>query len=1255
MPSMDCRLRVVALFLGLLLLPLARAEDWPTYRHDRLRTAVSAEKLPPPLVNLWTFRARGAGLAPTNMPSSSDRAQPAARYDNKHGEYFELLPDQTRFALPITAAGDALFFTTAAGRIVCLDAATAQVRWEFLAGAGIAQTANVFDGRVYAGSDDGHVYCLDAQTGALIWKHRAVPSERWFLSFGRPSSKWPVRTDVLVADGAAYFAAGAFPHDGMYVTKVDAQNGARLWQTPYEGAGLSGALLVTALNVIPPVDLKGFNRYPRFYRSDGTFDVWSADPELKALFQDRAADSERGVVVDGVRHSSFEGCRTEGEHEAGKKQKLYTAPLPAERFPDARTFVYAGGTVYFLANDAGLWGVPIPGKFGGAVFARDPQTGSDLWSFAFPERPYHLIVARGRLFVSTRGGTIYAFAAAGTPARGKVEERIEAEPFARDEAWALAEKAAVAAENLGGLREGFAVVLDCDRGVLPYVLAERAGFYVCAVFEDAARAEAARALYERANLNASRIAVWHGGPGAQAPFPAKFADLVLSERAALGGALPADVEEVNRLLKPIRGTALLGRCQEKAAVESWTAAASAASSSSGGWTCLEAGGGWWAKRVRPPLEQAGGWTHPNGDPGNTMCSHDAALRGPLGVVWYGAPYVAGNVPSPPLLADGVLVCPTDPDTVEGWDQYNGRRLWRHGAPGIGTSMGRAVAGGETLYVNQDGTCLRFVLWTGERLGEVPPPIAGGPCAIAAVSADGRTLYGTAGGKDGQGEPWSAAFALDAATLKPRWTIGGPGQERQWGGWSAMSDGRMYFLGGGIKEGPQREQALGEVRAYLARTDPGAVEPFDKEAAQHDVRVLTAVDAATGKVLYERGIDITNCGGSWVPGAFYGSKRYANPMVGGCVMALDGCVVFCTQGDSDKGWPLWPGGGYGIRGIAVYDGADGKLLWKKACDYRARPVAMGGAIYAQPWAYDLRTGEKRTRANPVSGEPTPYAWGFPGKQCGILNASEHLIFGRNMGVGYHDVLRDAGTYTFMHSRPDCYVDTSSGGGMMIKPPMCLGCTCAWSLPFTIALAQADEEPEVPFAFYSPGLALPVKSLRLNFGEEGDRRDAAGNLWLAAERPGAKGYPARMQIDYAATLTWYPGVGERQRKVRRSAAHTAIANTDAPAVFATAVRGLRTCLIPIAAPGAAPRAYVVRLGFAALPGDQPGQRVFDVKLDGRTVLKRFDIVRECGAPDRAIWKEWTLTLGENLNLEFVAPPDEVGLDRLPLLSGAVILRK
>ena len=63
-----------------------------------------------------------------------------------------------------------------------------------------------------------------------------------------------------------------------------------------------------------------------------------------------------------------------------------------------------------------------------------------------------------------------------------------------------------------------------------------------------------------------------------------------------------------------------------------------------------------------------------------------------------------------------------------------------------------------------------------------------------------------------------------------------------------------------------------------------------------------------------------------------------------------------------------------------------------------------------------------------------------------------------------------------------------------------------------------------------------------------------------------------------------------------------------------------LIRLDKDGAPARRYTVRLYFNAGKGDRAGRRVFSVALQGREVLKDFDIVAEAGGPDRALVKQF-----------------------------------
>ena len=227
------------------------------------------------------------------------------------------------------------------------------------------------------------------------------------------------------------------------------------------------------------------------------------------------------------------------------------------------------------------------------------------------------------------------------------------------------------------VRDGYALVLDCESGALAEQLARQTNLSICAVFDDAAKAIATRVSYARANLNGTRITVFHQPPGTRLPFPSYYADLIVSEAAAKG-TLPTKktIEDLSRILKPIRGIALIGGGKTTAdALGRWNTA-----TQQQGWTIVKSGDAIWSRRVRPQLAQSGSWTHQLGDSGNTGSSDDGALKGPLGVLWYGPPVLRyGNNSMPARLAHGLMLLPVHNGIIAS-DQYTGRKLWHYPCP-----------------------------------------------------------------------------------------------------------------------------------------------------------------------------------------------------------------------------------------------------------------------------------------------------------------------------------------------------------------------------------------------------------------------------------------------------------------------------------------------------------------------------------------------------------------------------------------------
>ena len=191
---------ISASLLGVLLISAGGAADWSTYRWDMARSGVTSEDLPHALSLQWTYRPLQAPKPAWPAPSEE---LPRMHSDNAY-----------HVAI---SQGLVYFGSSVDDKVWAVDAATGDVRWSFCAEGPVRFAPTVCAGRVYFGSDDGHVYCLDAADGRLIWRRRAGPSDEKVIGNGRMISLWPVRTSVLVDNGVVHFAAGVFPYEGLYV------------------------------------------------------------------------------------------------------------------------------------------------------------------------------------------------------------------------------------------------------------------------------------------------------------------------------------------------------------------------------------------------------------------------------------------------------------------------------------------------------------------------------------------------------------------------------------------------------------------------------------------------------------------------------------------------------------------------------------------------------------------------------------------------------------------------------------------------------------------------------------------------------------------------------------------------------------------------------------------------------------------------------------------------------------------------------
>ena len=183
----------------------SQSEDWPTFRHDAARSGFVKTSVSPKLEPAWKAAVGG------------------------------------RLSAIVAAGGKVFVASIDAHTVHALDAGSGKELWRFTAGGRVDSPPTIHDGRALFGSADGHVYCLRASDGELVWRYLAAPCDRRHMAFGQLESVWPVHGSVLVREGGrarskrpeVYCVAGrsAFLDGGMRFCRIDAATGKLVSET----------------------------------------------------------------------------------------------------------------------------------------------------------------------------------------------------------------------------------------------------------------------------------------------------------------------------------------------------------------------------------------------------------------------------------------------------------------------------------------------------------------------------------------------------------------------------------------------------------------------------------------------------------------------------------------------------------------------------------------------------------------------------------------------------------------------------------------------------------------------------------------------------------------------------------------------------------------------------------------------------------------------------------------------------------------
>ena len=577
----------VALPFLFLMTSRVAADDWPMWRHDAARSAESKQELPEELDLLWVRE-----LPQLKPAFRTKRLQFDASYE------------------PIVLGKSMFVGSSLNDSVTAFDTETGRERWRFYTEGPVRFAPVAWQDRLFVGSDDGNVYCLNADDGTLIWKLKAVPSDRKVLGNGRLISLWPVRGGLVLQDGKLYFAAGVWSFEGVFVYCIDATTGKVVWRNDesgnvygmhphgaeaFGGVTPQGYLVVNGDDLVVPCG----QAYPAtFDRATGKLKEFElpAPGRLPGSYF-ASADVRRGeVTLDKEMNSDL--------HE----DKTYIG----RGLEGTRTTIKVGDKALAFVDVAGVEG----------------EVSS-------------LLAADGKLFAVTIDGRISCFGPKST--REAITYPVEGSIISNDPT-PLTDRVEPIAKLTAGHR-GYAIV----RGVRSFErlmqLVEHTELRFIVVDQDEERVATWRRLLDDQRLYGQRVALIVADP-TTFHAPPYLASFEIVDSVAIADSIAAlAVENTARFqsLRPYGGMSILA-CSANAH-ESLVATTGAANREQftverrGVYSVVHRNGG-----LEGSVNYTGGWSSP-----------DEHVRAPLGVLWFDDELGHFKRSPQPWFVDGVMI------------------------------------------------------------------------------------------------------------------------------------------------------------------------------------------------------------------------------------------------------------------------------------------------------------------------------------------------------------------------------------------------------------------------------------------------------------------------------------------------------------------------------------------------------------------------------------------------------------------------
>ena len=1231
------KLSPIFLFFLIVAATQAQSYDWPMWRYDHNRSASTPEQLADKLYLQW-------------------QVQYSARTPVWDDPLNQNLMQFDRLFEPIVSGNKIFLGFNDQDKVIALDIISGEELWHFYADGPVRLPLTSYNGKIYFISDDGYCYCLDGNSGLLLWKVPLAPSENKLLGNKRLISMWPARGGIVLKENIIYTAASIFPMMGVFIYAIHAETGEIVWKNegssrkyilqphnspafayvaPQGNFTITGdKLLIAGGRSVPAAfDLKtGKELYYKLAASGKTGGAFTCSND-RVFFnhhRERMTSMYDSQTGDRIQSNVGEYPVVEGDTVYFSGKKITAAFLNSENVldtlwqidvPATKELIKAGNCLY-ATDSLNLAAINIAGG--------KPRV---LWSLKSEKTIERLVAANGKLIAVTNDGSLMVYG--DTP--------VSVNPPVKKQGSRIGVRSLRAFVMLKttGIRDGYALVYGAKDIKFLESLLLKSSLNIVVFEKDPGRISFLRDYFDNLGIPSDRLCFLHYGKS-RPLLPKYFASLtIFNDRDYLNDLNSDDLNEIYESTRPYGGKILIrtffGKRREIKRLVDRLDLYGAEMKHRWGRAILSRTGS---------LKGSSDWTHAYGDIANTIKSDDEIVKAPLGILWFGGNSNLdvlprhGHGPSEQVI-DGRLII-EGINSISARDVYTGRMLWKREfdhlkddnwlvfydetydeenpldtkynqvhLPGVNARGTNFICTKEFVYVIEGNKCHLINIETGE-LAETFDPVDDPAKKLGYIGVyQNYLILGSSFSEYPEIEELSeqrenVKFSnYDLTASKELLILDRFSGEIQWN-----LKANHGFIHNSVIAGDDLLFCLDKLPQNLETKlrRRGEAPPSGSR--------LLYLDINSGDIIHE---ETENIFGTWLG---YSAEHQL--------------LLQATRPSRDM-----LSGEYGKRMI-VYQTGTKEILWDNEMVYSNPPIISGDKIFTEGEGFSLLTGNPIIEKDLITGEES--RWSYKREYgCGIVIASEHLLTFRSASAGFINLDVSEGTGSLGGFKAGCSANLVVANGVLNAPDYTRTCQCPYQNQTSLALINMPWMSYWTNSNYTWS-GSQIKNLGINLNAPGDRTSSDNVLWLEYPNVGGTFSGIEIKLD---SVNYF--------KIRKDP--VSIQSEKTPWVSASSIVGIRSLKIALSKENSVPVAsYTINLYFSEPDHTKPGERVFNVDIQKSRVLDRFDIIGEAGQTDKEVIKSFAgISAGKVLEIELIPVSGNTILSGIEIIQEPVVMQQ